>query len=132
MAMTANTVAYAYQGDSGGGLLANLAGGGPTILTNAPPVGVAPITGNESAYEWDPTIQPGGTFLISTDQQFNVVIAVPEPSTLSLLLWRLVWDGSLAPRGGVSVSVRSRQRDGCRLPAGTSGQNTSKLKWCPS
>jgi hypothetical protein len=69
-----------------GGTLAKLNSGGPVTL--GPPFGAGPVGPGEVtwALEWDMTLAPGATLLISKDKQFSVEItSVPEPSALALL-----------------------------------------------
>lgn len=52
----------------------------PTTLTDLPPIGVAFGAGDVTwAFQWDVTIAPGSTFLISKDKAISAVI--PEPTT---------------------------------------------------
>jgi hypothetical protein len=81
MSMVLTPTAGSYQGSADSTLLTSLTGSGPTTLLDSPSLG-SPLPGNVNyAYEWDPTIQPGGSFIISNDQQ----VSVPEPSTLVVL-----------------------------------------------
>jgi len=69
--------------------------GAPTTLADNTASGPGDITW---AYEWDVTINPGDSFLISKDMKVNVV--VPEPSTWALvasaaLLAVFMWSGKV-------------------------------------
>ncbi len=74
-----------YEGDYFDNTRQSLNDSSPTALSNTPAIGGLAIgPGNMTwAFEWDRTIQPGDTFLISKDKQLDVV---PEPGTLVLLI----------------------------------------------
>lgn len=57
-----------------------------TLNDNGGPLGPAPVTW---AFEWDVTINPGSTFLISKDKNVQIPF-VPEPSSLALMSMGLV------------------------------------------
>lgn len=71
----------AFEGDySSANLLAKIIAG--TTLSNQPASGQSMGPGHMNwACQWDPTIQPGGTFIISEDDR----LVAPEPGTLALL-----------------------------------------------
>ena len=81
-----------YEGNTFSNTLSSLNDSGPTTLADAPPVGTIwpfPGTGDMTwAFQWDPVIQPGGTFIISKDKRLDIdpLTIVPEPSTFALLL----------------------------------------------
>jgi hypothetical protein len=59
---------------------------GHYTLQDTPALGVNRGPGNVTwAYEWDPVLAPGATYIISSDQQLNPAVTVPEPWTPSLL-----------------------------------------------
>jgi hypothetical protein len=54
----------------------------PTTLDDTPAIGGGSVLGDVTwAFQWDTTIGPGGTFIISKDKQ----VVVPEPGSLFLL-----------------------------------------------
>jgi hypothetical protein len=60
--------------------------GGHYTLDKLPNIGVSLGPNNMTwAYEWDPVIPPGGTFIISNDQHLDPLSTVPEPSTFGML-----------------------------------------------
>jgi hypothetical protein len=71
--------------------LAKLMGGLPVTLSNTPAISTSTTygpfsTGLTWAYQWDPTIAAGATYIISNDQQITPGTLVPEPSAATLLL----------------------------------------------
>jgi len=61
--------------------LGKLTGSGPVTLADNSSAGPGEVTW---AFEWDVTIQPGGSFLISKDKSIDRLF-IPEPSSLALL-----------------------------------------------
>jgi hypothetical protein len=81
--------------------LGKLTGGSPVTLSNTPALGGTVGPGNVTwAYQWDPTIAAGGTYIISNDQQINPATPIPEPATPLLL----------TAAGLVLMGVRFRRR----------------------
>ncbi len=79
------TPTWYYEANSAGQTLAEFNNPSFTHLSDTPASG----PGDETwAYEWDMTIPPGKSVLVSKDLSLNVTGsgAVPEPSTLALLL----------------------------------------------
>jgi hypothetical protein len=67
--------------------LTSLNDGNLTTLSDYPLVGTPLGPGNMTwAYQWDRTIAPGDTFLISKDKHISGAASAPEPSALGLLL----------------------------------------------
>jgi hypothetical protein len=82
--------------------LGKLTGGSPVTLSNTPPLGGIVGPGNVTwAYQWDPTIKAGSTYIISNDQQITPPnVTIPEPATPVLL----------AAAGLALMGVRLRRR----------------------
>jgi hypothetical protein len=71
-----------YEGNLFANTRNSLMDGATTILSDMPAIG-ASLSGDVTwAYEWDRTINHGGSFLISKDKHMDTV---PEPGTLILL-----------------------------------------------
>ena len=104
-----------YEGDSSTNLLTKLTDNNPTTLLDSPAIGGPAGPGNmASAYEWDTTIQPGDTFIISNDQRLDVPssVLVPEPTTLALLFGAGLVLIGCAGVGGGPCRVREANRGG--------------------
>jgi hypothetical protein len=72
--------------------LANLLNTPNYMLNNATNAGPGHATW---AFEWDPIIAAGGTFIISKDLHIDGVVPVPEPATWSLVSVGLIAFGAL-------------------------------------
>lgn len=57
------------------------------MLSDSPAIGSLALgPGNVTwAYQWDTTIQPGSTFIISKDKRLSGITPIPEPGTAVLL-----------------------------------------------
>ena len=75
----------------------------PNTNTSSSIVGPGDVTW---AYEWDRTISPGSTFLISKDKALTGVPQVPEPSALALALAGLFALSGVAAQRRVASSSR--------------------------
>jgi hypothetical protein len=76
-----------HEGDFFPVTLAELSDGSATTLSDLPPIGTLIGPGDVTwAYQWDVTVLPGDTFIISKDKQVN--LGVPEAS--SLVSWSLI------------------------------------------
>jgi hypothetical protein len=73
-----------WQGGIYPSVLNLLNSGGSVSLNDTPAIGAPPIGPNNMswAYEWDRTLAPGGSLIISKDKN---IAAVPEPGTLALV-----------------------------------------------
>jgi len=77
-----------YEGNLYPGTLNRLNDGGPDTLSDLPVTPTTAGPGNMTwAFQWDMTLLPGGTFLISKDKRMYVdpVSFVPEPTSFALL-----------------------------------------------
>jgi hypothetical protein len=85
--------------------LNHLTSGSAYTLNNTPAIGDGPLgPGNVTwAYQWDPVLTNGQSFIISNDQHIDPGTPVPEPSTVALFFtaglalmgvrWRARWMG---------------------------------------
>jgi hypothetical protein len=100
-----------WQGGVYPSLLTLLNSGGSLTLNNSPAIGAVPLGPNNMswAYEWDTTIPPNGTFLISKDKNIEAV-PVPEPGTFALVGLGAALCGTVALRRrnrGKAVNAKS-------------------------
>jgi hypothetical protein len=76
--------------------LASLSDGNPTTLSDTPAVGTNLGPGDVTwAYQWDPVIAAGGSFITSPD---SLISTVPEPSSIALVISGLLGLGMFARR----------------------------------
>ncbi len=78
---------YEWEGNVDPLILNHLAGGQPYTLNKTPAWGAAGVGPDNVtwAYEWDPVIPAGGSYIISGDLHLDTVSAVPEPGSFALL-----------------------------------------------